>query len=143
MEDREKQIKFLYNFINSHKIGVLSTVTGNFLPEAAVMGLAVSENLEIVCSSFVNARKNDNILKNPYVALVIGWEKGKTVQYEGIAEPINSIDAEEHLKTTFAHIPSIAKYVEREFQVFYKIKPKWIRFADLSVDPWDRFELKF
>lgn len=142
-KSRQQEIKFLHDFIKNHKLATMATVTEDFLPEASVIGIAVLENLDIICSSFINARKNDNIEKNPYVALVIGWEKGRTVQYEGIAEPIADSEAEKHLKTTLEKIPSIAKYIEREFQVFYKIRPKWIRYADVSIEPWDRFEIKF
>ena len=77
------------------------------------------------------------------MALVIGWEKGKTVQYEGIAQELPQDEAEKQLETSLAKIPSIAKSLALENQVLYKIKPKWIRFSDLSIDPWERFEVKF
>lgn len=142
-QDREKKLKVLYRFLKDHKLGVIATVSGDVLPEAAVIGIAVMENLEIICSSFVTSRKYKNIQKNPSVALVIGWEKGKTAQYEGIAEELSQDEAERHLETSLEKVPSIAKYIELEHQVIYKIKPKWIRLSDLSVDPWERFEVSF
>jgi hypothetical protein len=65
------------------------------------------------------------------------------VQYEGAAEELSADEAEEQLETSLAKIPSIAKYLQLEHQVLYKIKPKWIRFADLSAEPWERFEVSF
>lgn len=142
-KDRKKNLKFLYDFMKDHKLAVMASVTGNALPEAAVIGFAIMENLEIICSSFSTSRKFENLKKNPRVALVIGWEKGKTVQYEGVAEELSGDEAEEQLETSLAKISTIAKYLQLEHQVLYKIKPKWIRFADLSVEPWERFEVSF
>ena len=141
--ERNKHIKFLHNFIKEHKLAVIATVTGSALPEAAVIGIAVNENLEIICSSFSTSRKYQNLLKNPRVAMVIGWEKGRTVQYEGIATELSEDEAEEHLETSLEKTPAVGKYVQREYKVVYKITPKWIRYTNLSVDPWDKVELKF
>ena len=141
--DRERQLELIYNFMKRQKLAVIASVTHDGLPEAAVVGIAVKEDLELYCSTFRTSRKYENIQKNPRVALVIGWEGGKTIQYEGIAEEITDEESPELLKTYLADIPSIAKYLEREHQIFYKIKPKWIRFSDQSMDPWDRFEITF
>jgi hypothetical protein len=141
---REEQIKLLHGFIKTNKLAVMATVAKGDSPEAAVIGIKLGENLELLCSSFSTSRKDENIKLNSKVALVIGWENGKTVQYEGIAEELNIDQGQEtELQSVLADVPSIAKYVQREFKVFYKIKPVWVRFSDLSVDPWERFEVKF
>jgi pyridoxine/pyridoxamine 5'-phosphate oxidase len=142
-ENRETQLKLLYEFISQHKLGVLATVTGDALPEAAVVGIAVTNNLEIICSTYDESRKHQNILKNPDVALVIGWEHGKTVQYEGVATVLSKEESQEHFRTTFANVPTIAKHLTQNFEVMYKITPKWIRYSDFSRDPWDQFEVTF
>lgn len=143
-KERKQQLKLLYDFIRSHKLAVMATVAGSALPEAAVVGIGVEENLELLCSTFSTSRKYENIKRNPKVALVIGWEHGKTVQYEGTAEELSIERAEENpLRDELEKIPAIAKYVQREYGVFYKIKPEWVRMSDLSVDPWERFEVKF
>lgn len=142
-ENRESHIALLHSFLSQHKLGVLSTVTGDALPESAVVGIAVTEHLEIICATYVDSRKHQNILKNPKVALVIGWEHGKTVQYEGEAARLNKKEAEEHLRTTFANVPTVAKHLTNNFEVMYKITPAWIRYSDFSRDPWDRFEVGF
>ena len=74
-EDREKNLKFLYEYIKGHKLAVIATVNGEALPEAAVIGIAVTKDLEIICGSFNTSRKYQNLKQNPRLALVIGWEK--------------------------------------------------------------------
>ena len=49
---REKQLKLLYENIKVHKLAVVATVTQGSLPEAAVIGFAVTKKLEIICSTF-------------------------------------------------------------------------------------------
>ena len=141
--ERNEQIKFLNTFIKTHKLAVIASVNETSLPEAAVIGIAVTENLEIIFSSFVTSRKYANLQKNPKIALVIGWEKGTTVQYEGIAIELSQDEAEKQLETSLKKTQSIALKLELENQVVYKITPNWVRFSDLSIDPWERFEITF
>jgi len=142
-KDKKSQIKFLYNFIKDHKLAVMATVTKNALPEAALIGIAVAEDLSLICSTFASSRKYVNLKKNRAVALVIGWEKAKTVQYEGAARELPQDEAEVVLKTFLAKTPAIAKSLRLEHRVLYLISPKWVRFSDLSTEPWERFEVKF
>lgn len=142
-DDRDRQIHHLYEFIREHKLAVIATVTGDALPHAAVIGISVNEELELTCATFQASRKYHNLHKNPRVALVIGWDHGKTVQYEGVVEELGDEIAKEHLETTFANVPSTAKYVQKQFEVVYRIKPLWIRFSNFSIEPWDRFEITF
>ena len=88
-ENRSRQIQLLYAFLKAHKLAVMATVSGDCVPQAAAVGFVVNQDLELVISSFYNSRKYENIKKNPRVALVIGWEKGKTVQYEGVAVEVD------------------------------------------------------
>jgi len=141
--DDKARIKKVYDFIKIHDLAVISTVTKDFLPESAVIGFSEKENLELVFGTFRTSRKYQNILSNPRVALAIGWEKGKTVQYEGTAEEISEADLAEELRLHLAKLPSAAKYISKSEQIYIKIKPKWLRYSDLSVDPWDTLEIRF
>src|SRR3569623_1459424 len=75
---------FIYQVIAGQKLGVLSAVNPGNKPESAVVGIAVSENLEIVFDTVKASRKYLNILHNHEVALVV-WYGEVTVQYDGIA----------------------------------------------------------
>ena len=62
----------LYNFIQKHKLGVLATVSSLNVPEAAVVGIAVTTDLELVFDTLGNSRKSQNLRLNPRIAFVIG-----------------------------------------------------------------------
>lgn len=136
--DQEK----ILNFIRTHKLGVLATVSSDALPQAAVMGIKVRDNLEVLFATFDESRKVVNLQTNPRVALVVGWEHGKTVQYEGTAEEIEGEELESVKRNEFADMPSAAKSVSDMEQKFYKITPHWIRYSDTSLQPREIIELK-
>ena len=143
-ETDEQKRKKILDFIKRHHIGVLSTVNQKHLPQAAVVGFAENEKFEIFFGTFTDSRKFQNLVYNAHVAMVIGWEEGKTVQLEGLAQEITHKDEIENItKIQLAKIPSAAKYVKLSHEPFFKIQPSWIRYSDLSVDPWHICEINF
>lgn len=141
MQSRTKEK--IYSFMKTHKLGVLATVTTNVLPEAAVVGIYTRENLEVLFATYDESRKVHNLKYNPRVALVVGWEGGKTIQYEGRAVELTGDELKKVKREEFADMPSLAKYINDYEQKFYKLEPIWIKYSDLSVEPWNRMELKF
>jgi general stress protein 26 len=128
-------------FIKAHKIAVISTVSSDYLPHSAVVGIYVGKNSELVFGTFKSSRKYQNLKKNSRVSLVIGWDSGKTVQYEGDAEELEASAVEKFEKAHLDHMSTAAKYVSKEEAVFFKITPRWIRYTDTSKDPWEIIEI--
>ena len=134
----------IFDFIKQHHIAVISTVNSSALPEASVVGFGIDQNFEIYVATYDSSRKFANIKKNPRVAMVIGWEHGKTVQIEGEAEHITDSEKINEISMgVLEKMPTIAKYVKPERVVFLKITPKWLKYSDISGEPWVREELKF
>ena len=134
----------MFDFIKQHHISVLATVNSSALPEAAVVGFAINQDFEIYIATYDSSRKYANLKKNPKVAMVVGWEHGKTVQIEGEATHIT--DSEKINEVTIGMLekmPTVAKYISPERAAYFKITPKWMRYSDLSTEPWQREELKF
>ena len=74
----------IYEFMKNERLAVLATVAEDGQPEAALMGVAVTPQLEIVFDTVKSSRKYPNLKKNPRVALVVGCTTEVTVQFEGI-----------------------------------------------------------
>jgi uncharacterized protein YhbP (UPF0306 family) len=139
MDDTKK----IFEFIKSQDLAVISTVTHDFLPQSAVVGISGKENLELIFGTANDSRKYQNLKKNPRVSLVIGWDQGKTVQYEGEVVELSGSDKEEAINIHLSKTPSAAKYLSLPQEAIFKIVPKWVKYSDVSVDPWDVTELKF
>lgn len=124
----------VYQFINQQKLGVVSTVNLLNKPEAAVVGIAVSVNLEIIFDTVKTSRKYQNILHNPNVALAAGWDEEVTVQYEGIAEILGTSDEADNLREVyFRAFPDGRERAETwPGLVHVKVSPKWIRYSNFN-----------
>src|ERR1700744_2772061 len=91
----------IYQFIKQQSLGIVATTNEANGPEAALVGIAVSVNLEIVFDTVKTSRKYHNILQNPKIAIVIGWDNETTVQYEGTAEILGNDTEAENFKEVY------------------------------------------
>lgn len=135
--------KIILDFIKNHKIGVIATVGVGNKPEAAVIEFGETDNLELIFDAFENSRKVQNIKQHNQVAFVIGWDEDVTVQYEGEAFEVTGDELEKYQKIYLAKNPAVVKWMQTDGIKFFKVIPKWIRYSDLSKNPWEVFEVKF
>ena len=125
---------FLYNFIRKHKFGVLSTVSADNIPQSAYIGIAVTPDLKIIFDTVSDSRKYKNILLNPNVSLVIGWDNERTVQYEGTARILEVNDLEKLLPVYFTVFPDGKTRKENWKNIaYFCVEPRWVRFSDFNV----------
>ncbi|AJF62809.1 MAG: Pyridoxamine 5'-phosphate oxidase [archaeon GW2011_AR20] len=142
MKDNEKK-ELILNFIKKHTLAVLSTISSKSKPEAAVIEFSEKNNLELIFDTFKNFRKYNNLKGNNNVAVVIGWDKNITTQYEGIAVEINNRELTEYQKIHITKLPNAEKFLHMAGIKFFKIIPKWIRYSNLNTNPWEIIELSF
>ena len=125
--------EFLYSFLVRHKYAVLSTVTKNNLPECALIGFAVTQDLKIIFDTSRTTRKYQNLIKNPAIALVIGWDKERTVQYEGRAA-VPDTNALNDLFDIYVKVfPEGHERRKLKDTVYFCIEPTWIRYSDFNT----------
>ncbi|MBI3511524.1 MAG: pyridoxamine 5'-phosphate oxidase family protein [Bacteroidetes bacterium] len=125
---------FLFDFISKHRHAVLATVTKNKIPEAALVGFAVNRDLEIIFDTVTTSRKYKNLIADPSIAFVIGWENEQTVQYEGRAEVLKGPDEKELLEIYFEKFPDGRERKETwKDLVHFRVSPVWIRFSDFNI----------
>ena len=136
--------ELIYQFIAGQKLGVVSTVNSNRKPESAVVGIAVSESLDIIFDTVKASRKYENILDNADIALVIGWDNEITVQYEGTAEVLGDGDEAQQLREIYYEIYPDGRERAATWPglVHIKVTPNWIRYSDFN-EPMVIEELSF
>jgi len=134
----------LYQYISQHKLGVVSTTNSDGKPESALVGIAVSNNLEIIFDTVKSSRKYANILQNRRVSLVIGWDDETTVQYEGEAEILGKDNAADNLRQLYyiAYPDGLERAETWPGLVHIKVEPKWIRYSNFN-EPVTIEELNF
>jgi hypothetical protein len=125
----------LYSFITAKPYAVISTLAANGMPQSALVGIAVTPDLEIIFDTLKSTRKYANLLASPACSLVIGWEDEKTLQYEGTAF-IPSDSALSHYQTLyFARWPECRAHQQWPDIAYVAIRPTWLRYSDFNKQP--------
>jgi pyridoxamine 5'-phosphate oxidase-like protein len=133
----------IHQFISQHRYAVISSLGPNNTPQSALIGVAVSENLEIIFDTVKSSRKYSNLIGNPNCSLVIGWENEQTLQYEGIAsEPIGE-ELTHYRQVYFQTWPDGPARLHWPGLVHLVIRPTWLRYSDFNQFPPQIFELTF
>ncbi|MDE2311547.1 MAG: pyridoxamine 5'-phosphate oxidase family protein [Patescibacteria group bacterium] len=142
MEDSDKK-KLILNFIKSQKLAVLATVNQKSGPEAAVIEFGQTDDLEIIFDTLTSYRKYKNLSENSKVAIVVGWDNDVTIQYEGEAVELAGEEKIKCQELYFEKNPEARRWSDNPEIKYYKVIPKWIRYSDLNVKPWNIIELNF
>jgi general stress protein 26 len=84
--DIETAKRKCHAFIHARSLAVIATTGSDGKPEAALMNIAVTPELEIIFETTDVTRKFANLKANSRVSFVIGWDDDETLQYDGVAE---------------------------------------------------------
>lgn len=131
--------------MRTHRLGVLATVTDAVTgqPEAAVVGIDVTPDCEIVFDTVRSARKYRNLVDRPRVALVIGWKQETTIQYEGVARELGGPEDDRYREVYYSIYPDgRERAASWEGLVHFVVKPTWVRYSNYN-EPVEISELCF
>ncbi len=114
-------------FLAQHTRCVMSTVTSDGLPEAAMVGFSEAADLSLLIGTSKKSRKYQNLQNNPNVAIVIGFGTDATVQYEGVARELDADELASRLDLHLKKLPGAKDYVKQSDQVWLLVTPTWVR----------------
>lgn len=120
----------LLSFLRRHRYAVQASTAADGAPQAAVVGIAVSEQLELVFDTLGTSRKAHNLRRDGRIALVVGWDEEQTVQLEGRAdEPVG--DELARLKAVyFAQFPDGPEREQWPDISYMRVRLTWARYSD-------------
>ena len=119
-------------FLRKHRLGVLSTVSPEGKPEAAVVGIAITDDLEIVFDTLETTRKVRNLRRSRNIAFVIGWDEEITVQLEGIADEPHGAELARLKQTYFTVYPDGRERESWPHITWVRVRPHWFRYSDFN-----------
>ena len=128
----------LVAFIRAHRWAIEATSSLAGVPQAAIIGVAVTEQLELVFDTLASSRKAANLQANPRVALVIGgWNDAepRTLQYAGDVDFPIGAELEKVRQVYFAAFPDGPTRLSWPGITYVRVKPRWVRFSDFTVEP--------
>jgi hypothetical protein len=125
----------LFKFMAGHKLGVLGSISPDGAPQSALVGIAVTPELEIIFDTVASSRKYANLLANPAASFVIGWAGEITVQFEGVARKPEGAELARYQQIYFAAWPECRDHLSWPGIAYFVVQPKWIRYSDYDQRP--------
>lgn len=126
--------EIIYEFLKNHKLGIVSSINADGKPESALVGIAVSEQLEIIFDTVKSSRKYRNINANPHVSFAIGWNNETTIQYEGEAMVLGDDESSDLYREMYYRAWPDGKERTANWSglVHLKVAPKWMRYSNFN-----------
>ena len=128
----------LLEFMRTQRLAVQASVGAGDTAQAALVGIGVSDSLELVFDTLDTTRKVRNLRRVAKVAFVLGgWLIGdeRTVQYEGVADEPTGEELERIKAVYFAAWPDGPARQSWPGLVYIRVCPTWIRYSDFNRDP--------
>jgi len=125
----------LFEFMATRKLGVLGTISPHGAPQSALVGIAVTQALEIVFDTVKSTRKYRNLTSNSACSFAIGWEGEATVQYEGEAHQPEGSELERYRAVYFETWTDGPGRLSWPGITHFVVRPRWIRFSDFDRNP--------
>ena len=134
----------LLRFMRGHSLAVQTSVSPAVAPQAAVVGIVVTDDFEVFFDTLDVTRKMHNLRRNPRIAFVIGGlthGDERTVQYEGVADEPGGADLERLKELYFGRFPDGRDRQSWRGLVYVRARPTWIRYSDFRQNPPEIVEL--
>jgi len=124
----------LREFISSCRLAAVSWLADDGAPRSAVVGIAVTPDLEIVFDTVNSSRKYRNLKSRSRCSVVV-WKGEVTVQYEGIAEEPTGADQDRYKEAYFEKWPDGRDRQSWPGIAYFAVRPRWLRFSDFDARP--------
>ena len=118
-------------FIAGCDLAVVSYLSQEGAPQSAVVGIAVTPELELVFDTVSSSRKYRNLKAHPRCSVAM-WTGEITVQYEGVAEETSS---DFYKEAYFKKLPDGRERLSWPGISYFVVRPKWIRYSDFQARP--------
>jgi general stress protein 26 len=135
----------LLAFMREHRLAVQASVSAEGAPQAAVVGIVVTDEFEIFFDTTDATRKLRNLRDNPRIALVIGDTAAgaeRTVQYEGITDEPAGAELERLKDLYFESFPDGRERESWPGLTYIRARPTWIRYSDFNQEPPEIVEFR-
>lgn len=129
----------LLEFLRAHRYAVQASVSPAGRPQAAVVGVIVSDRFEVFFDTLAETRKAWNLRHNAGIAFVFGGTEPdveRTAQVEGVTDEPGGAELERLKDQYLARFPDGVERQRWPGLIYLRARPTWIRYSDFrSVPP--------
>jgi len=133
----------IFEFMSKESLAVLGSMSPDGAPQSALVGIAVTPDLEVIFDTVKSSRKYRNLTANPAASFVIGCTREVTVQFEGVATELAGDDLAKYQKIYFEKWPDGPSRLTWPGICYFVVRPRWIRYSDFDQRPPQIEELGF
>lgn len=128
-------IPAFYSFMSQYRYGVVSSTSDGGVPQSALVGIAITPELEIIFDTVKSSRKYHNLTARPACSFVIGWGGEQSVQYEGIALEPGGDELKRYQNIYFSRWPDGQDRMAWPGIAYFVVRPLWARYSDFGQAP--------
>ncbi|MBV8527243.1 MAG: pyridoxamine 5'-phosphate oxidase family protein [Candidatus Dormibacteraeota bacterium] len=134
---QDQLLQGVAQFIAAQQLAVVATRGPDGAPQAALVGIAITDRFELVFDSVQSSRKVLNIRRDSRVAVVVGgtMQDERTVQVDGVADEPTGDEGERVREAYFRRWPDGRERQSWAGITYVRITPQWLRFSDWTVSP--------
>jgi hypothetical protein len=133
----------IHAFMAGFRYGVVSSIAADGSPQSALVGIAVTPQLEIVFDTVKSSRTYPNLMARPRCSFVVGWGDEQTVQYEGLAVEPQGAELKRCQEAYFAVWPDGPSRLSWPGIAYFVVRPLWLRYSDFDLSPPQIVEMRF
>jgi len=128
----------LLAFVRGERHAALASVAADGTPQAAVVGIVVTDDLEIFFDTLASTRKAANLRARRQAALVIGGFEAtatRTVQVEGVVDEPTGADLARLEQLYFERFADGPARQAWPGIIYMRVRPTWLRYSDFGAGP--------
>jgi hypothetical protein len=125
----------LYSFMSRARYGVISSLAADRTPQSALVGVAITPELEIVFDTLKTTRKYVNLVVRPACSVVLWWGGEQAVQLDGVAFEPAGAAVEHYREVYFGAWPDGRDRLTWAGITHLVVRPRWIRATDYDQSP--------
>jgi pyridoxine/pyridoxamine 5'-phosphate oxidase len=122
------------SFISKQRYGVVSSISDAGLPQSAVVGIASTNEMELIFDTLTSTRKYRNLSARPRCAFVL-YAGEQTLQFEGSAFEPRGEELARYQEIYFSAWPECREHLSWPGLTHLVVKPVWMRFSDYDQKP--------
>ena len=127
----------LVDYIRSARLAIVSSLGSGGGPQSALVGIGVTDDLNIIFDTTTDTRKHANLTRDPRVSVVVAGPSEQTLQYEGLAAPVSTSRPEDLAirEAYYLSWPDGRQRLVWPNLASWRIKPTWARYSDYARGP--------
>jgi pyridoxine/pyridoxamine 5'-phosphate oxidase len=127
--------KDFYSVMTRARYGVVSSLAPDGSSQSALVGIAITPDLEIVFDTIKTSRKYANLIARPSCSVVLWWAGEQTVQFEGLAIEPKGAALNQYQDAYFATWAECRAHLAWPDIAYLVVQPRWIRYSDFEQRP--------